>query len=198
MTLPVVILAGGQGRRIGGDKPRRRLGGRTLLDHALIRARGWSACIAVGVRSPEQAGIDGLRLLIDTPEIEGPLAGLAAALDWAVQQGGDRVLVVPCDMPFLPDDLAGRLAANLGPDDGVAVAASAGRLHPVCAVWRTSVRPLLDEVVGQGRLSLTALVERAGPVVVDWPVTHRDPFANINSSADLDLAERLMAPTATG
>ena len=38
----IVILAGGAGRRIGGGKPLRMLGGVTLLDRALAIARAWS------------------------------------------------------------------------------------------------------------------------------------------------------------
>lgn len=198
MTLPVVILAGGEGRRMGGEKPRRRLSGRSLLSHALAKARGWSACIAVCVRSPAQVEAEGVRLLIDAPDVAGPLAGLAAALDWAVQEGCDRVLVIPCDMPFLPDDLAGRLAANLGADHGVAVAVSDGRWHPVCAVWRTSIRALLDDQLRQGRLSLTALAERVGAVAVEWPVGGHDPFSNLNSPSDIDQAEHRIVESATG
>lgn len=189
MTPPVVILAGGEGRRIGGGKPLRVLGGRPLLDHALAAARHWSGAVAVGVRDPAQAGGAGVPLIADVPDIAGPLAGLAAAMDWAAGQGADRVLVVPCDMPFLPPDLADRLARALTPDAGAAVAASSGRLHPVCGLWRTSVRPLLEDQARAGRLSLTALAERAGAVTVDWPTAPHDPFANVNTPDDLARAE---------
>lgn len=192
MTLPVVILAGGEGRRMGGGKPQRLLGGCSLLDHALMTARRWSACIAVCVRSPGQVIPDTTRILLDAPDIAGPLAGLASALDWAADEGCDRVLVIPCDMPFLPVDLAGRLAANLTPGIGAVMAASGGRRHPACALWRSSVRPLLTRQVHEGRFSLMALAERAGMAAVTWPDTARDLFANLNSPEDLTAAEAAM------
>ena len=46
----IVILAGGEGRRIGGGKPQRLLGGETLLDRALRRARSWSDEVLVAAR----------------------------------------------------------------------------------------------------------------------------------------------------
>jgi molybdopterin-guanine dinucleotide biosynthesis protein A len=46
----IVILAGGEGRRIGGGKPQRMLGGETLLDRALGRARSWSDEVLVAAR----------------------------------------------------------------------------------------------------------------------------------------------------
>lgn len=189
MSLVVAILAGGAGQRIGGDKPRRLLGGACLLDHALTRARGAAAPVILVARSPEQvAGFAGT-VVLDAPGIEGPLAGLFSALSWAAAAGADRVLTLPCDMPFLPDDLLPRLKQALAPDLGAAVAASDGRLHPVCALWRTAIVPTLVQRVEEGRLSLRGLGEAVGCAVVDWPVEKGDPFININTAEDLAAAE---------
>lgn len=189
MTLPVVILAGGQGVRMGGGKPLRKLDGRPLVDHALGSARRWSGCIAVCVRQPDQIGAVGVTVITDAPGIAGPLAGLAAALDWAASQNCDRVLVVPCDMPFLPGDLASRLAGALTSGAGVAIPASGGHEHPICGVWRTSARPALEAQVAAGRLSLKGLAARVGQITVSWPSGPRDPFANLNTPAELAEAE---------
>lgn len=183
---------------MGGDKPSRRLNGRPLLDHALAASRAWSDSVAVCVRRPGQIECAKVRILTDVPDIPGPLAGLTAALDWARDQGSGRVLVIPCDMPLLPADLARRLDAALAPEVGVAVAASGGRPHPVCALWRTRVRPLLDRQARDGRLSLTALAERAGVATAAWPDAPFDPFANINTQADLARIEARLARPATG
>jgi molybdopterin-guanine dinucleotide biosynthesis protein A len=94
-------------------------------------------------------------------------------------------------MPFLPDDLSTRLDHALTADHGVAVAASDGRLHPVCALWRTSAAPTLVQRAGAGRLSLHGLSEAVGRTVVDWSVERGDPFININTAADLTAAEGL-------
>lgn len=189
MSLVVAILAGGAGRRIGGDKPRRRLGGIRLLDHALTSARGTAAPVILVARAREQVEGFGGTVLLDAPGIEGPLAGLLSALSWAADAGADRVLTLPCDMPFLPYDLHHRLEQALTPNLGVAVAASDGRLHPVCALWRTAAVPTLVQRAGEGRLSLRGLSEAVGCAVVDWPVDGGDPFININTAEDLAAAE---------
>lgn len=193
--LPIVILAGGEGRRMGGGKPGRDLGGSSLLGRTREAARRWSDVVAVAVRSPDQvAGLDhDGEVIADVEGIPGPIAGLAAALDWAEGRGADRVLVLPCDMPFLPDDLADRLSLALTPGAGAAVAASGGRLHPVCGLWRTSARAALDDQVRLNRLSLTALAERLNREVADWPAPAVDPFTNLNSPADLLWAEGVVA-----
>lgn len=192
MTVATVILAGGAGSRIGGAKPDRILGGATLMAHAMGAAERWRAPVAVAVREPDQAAFTDCAVILDDPAIRGPLAGLASALAWARDRGAERVLTIPCDMPFLPPDLLERLEAALGPDDGVAVAASGGRLHPVCALWRTRTADRLHEQAKAGRLSLTGLSERAGRVVAEWPTGSRDPFLNVNTREDLRAAEILL------
>lgn len=171
----IVILAGGEGRRIGGSKPQRLLGGVTLLDRALARARGWSDEVLVAARQ----GGD----LSDDPAIEGPLGGVAAAL----ALGGD-VLTIPCDMPFLPDDLPARLQS----DAAATVAASGGRLHPVCALWKAEAAETLPAYLASGRRSLVGFAEAVGYEAVEWPVAPFDPFFNINDEDDLARAEALL------
>jgi molybdopterin-guanine dinucleotide biosynthesis protein A len=170
--MKIVILAGGEGRRIGGHKPLRLLGGETLLDRALKRARDWSDDVLVATGAT------------DMPGIEGPLGGVAAAL----VSGGD-VLTIPCDMPFLPDDLAERLGA---PRAAAAIAMSAGRLHPVCALWRARARLGLADYAASGRRSLRGFAEAVGYEAVAWEADPIDPFFNVNDEEDLARAEALL------
>ncbi len=174
----IVILAGGAGRRIGGGKPQRLLAGETLLARAVRRARSWSEEVLVAARQ----GGD----LTDDPAIEGPLGGVAAAL----ALGGD-VLTIPCDMPFLPEDLVARLHG----DAAATLAASGGRLHPVCARWTAAARDGLPAYLATGRRSLIGFAEAVGQAVVEWPADPNDPFFNINDEDDLARAEALLAKT---
>jgi molybdopterin-guanine dinucleotide biosynthesis protein A len=171
----IVILAGGEGRRIGGGKPARLLGGQSLIDRALARARGWSDAVLVAVRE----GGD----LRDDPAVEGPLGGVVAAL----ALGGD-VLTIPCDMPFLPDDLPARLVSG----KAATIAASGSHLHPVCALWRAEAAAGLPAYLATGRRSLKGFAEAVGYEAVEWPTEPFDPFFNINDEADLARAEALL------
>lgn len=189
MSIVTAVLAGGAGQRIGGAKADRPLAGTSLLTHALRAARGWGGAIVLVLREPKQVSDIHDPVILDDPDIPGPLGGLASALAWANANDTDRVLTIPCDMPFLPADLRARLDQALTGDTGVAVAASDGRLHPVCALWRTSALPVLLQRASNGQLSLNGLSEAAGRVVVDWPIGPRDPFLNINTLDDLAIAE---------
>ena len=177
----ILILAGGEGRRIGGGKPLRMIGGRTLIARAIERAQSWSDEVQVSARCEDQVGASGIDVLPDPPGFEGPLGGLAAAAGLA----HPAVLTIPCDMPFLPDDLPERLAAAL-PGHGAALAASGGHVHPVCGLWRTESLSQVGDYAASGRRSLIGFAERIGFAAVEWP---DDLFLNINDPEDLAKAE---------
>jgi molybdopterin-guanine dinucleotide biosynthesis protein A len=188
IPIAVVVLAGGEGRRIGGAKPLRRLGDETLLARALDHARSWSDEVAVSVRDGDAGVGANVPVLADDPAVEGPLAGIASALRHAESIGREAVLTVPCDTPVLPDDLAERLVASLG-EAAAALAASGGRLHPTCALWRTRALDGMASYLASGRRSIHGFAAANGHATVEWPVGPREPFLNINDSADLAQAE---------
>jgi len=190
------VLAGGRGVRLGGGKPMRNLGGATLLDHAASRARSWAAPAVLVVRSPDQAVSTGMPAIHDHPGIPGPLGGLAAALAWGRELGAKAILTLPCDMPFLPEDLPHRLGAALVPGVAAVMAASEGRRHPICALWRPTVLGDLERRAAEGRLSLHGLADEVGAAVVCWPDAVPDPFFNINTPDDFAQAEIWMAAEA--
>lgn len=187
--LLVVVLAGGEGRRMGGGKPLRLFRGRTLLAHALERAFSWSSRVAVSVRSPDQVGPVAPPLVLDTPGVQGPLAGLSAALSFAREQGVGRLLTLPCDIPGLPDDLAGRLEQAVVPGAGVAIAMCAGRLHPVCAVRDVEVQASLSTYLAGGRSSVRGFAEAIGMKAVVWDNANATAFENINTQSELSRAD---------
>jgi molybdopterin-guanine dinucleotide biosynthesis protein A len=185
----IVILAGGEGRRIGGGKPARMLAGERLIDRALSWARARSTAVAVAIRHPGQlAGLDA-ELIVDDPHVAGPLAGLISALEFAGKRDRASMLTIPADMPFLPQDLPQRVAAAIGPAS-CALASSGGRLHPVCGLWRASAVDRADAYLATGRRSLAGFAEFVGFVAVDWPSEPVDPFFNINTAEDFAEAER--------
>lgn len=189
--IAIAVLAGGAGSRIGGRKPMLRLGKTTLVERAFERARLWSNEAVVVVRSPQQLEAFPAPYILDAEELEGPLAGLAVALEWAEQRTAGVLMTIPCDMPFLPDDLPTRLCGAID-DHMSALASSGGQLHPVCGLWRVRASNAVAAYCASGRSSLRGFASELGFVMVDWPSEPRDPFFNINNPDDLKQAEIML------
>jgi len=186
--IALVVLAGGEGSRIGGNKPLRSLGGVPLIDRAIMLANSYSDLVGIAVRDPVQVGETDVPILQDHCA-EGPVGGLVAGLQFAKESGRRLVLTIPADMPFLPGDLLDRLIEDIG-SNACAIAASGGHSHPVCSLWRTDVLASVPEYLATGRRSLRGLAELVGHSTVDWPAGDSDPFFNINTEEDLAEAER--------
>jgi molybdopterin-guanine dinucleotide biosynthesis protein A len=189
LCLPaIVIAAGGEGQRIGGYKPLRMLGGRSLLAHAVENAALQSDCVALAVREPGQIEAGDLPMLFDADAGHGPICALASAFAFAAGRGRAQVMLIGCDQPFLPRDLAAKLGAALG-HHKVAMPVSRGKYQPLAALWRVD-QEALTTYVAQGGASLWRFAEAQGVVHVDWPVAGLvDTFANINDPASLAAAE---------
>ncbi len=171
----------------GGDKGLLPFGPGSVLSTVIARFEPQVAALAINANGdPERFGAFGLSVLPDgVPGFPGPLAGVLAAMDWAFGQGAFHVVTVPSDAPFLPCDLVPRL---LLADAALAVAATAGRLHPTAALWSVDLRVDMAATLARGERRVRDFTDRHNATVVDFPAGPPDPFLNINTPADLDAA----------
>lgn len=193
---PAVILAGGRASRMGGgDKGLLDLGGRPLLARVVSRLAPQCAALALNANGdPARLAAFGLPVLTDgVPGLPGPLAGILAGMDWAAALGVDRMLSAPGDTPFLPGDLAARLAAG---GDGIVLAAGrdAGGLvsdHPAVGLWPVALRDGLRAFLDGGGRRVGAFARAHGAALAVWEAGASDPFFNINTPADLERARAM-------
>ena len=114
------------------------------------------------------------------------LAAIVTALGAASREGFGRLATVPCDAPFLPQDLIARLSAAIGGAPGIVVR-SHGRLHPTFGLWPTASLPSLSELFASGERRLGTVCRQMRVLELDadaagWPAR---AFHNINTEADL-------------
>lgn len=186
--ISTVIIAGGLGTRMGGAKGLQPLRGRALIDWVLDAVSMHSDEILINANGhPEAYARPGCRVIADqTPGWVGPLAGLQAALHCAKH---DCVLTVPCDTPYLPQDMVVRLAAALDAGGSeAAVAVVEGRRQPAIALYRKTVSAKLDDYLGANRRKVNDWLDtlQLSEVVFDDLAA----FANINSVQELAQANQ--------
>ena len=191
MTQPVtgVILAGGQGRRMGGvDKGLRELRGKPLVAWVLERFAPQVDEVLINAnQNLDVYARFGPRVISDEiGGFAGPLAGLQRGL---TEASHPLVATVPCDSPFLPSDLVARLAAAMDTAQAqLAVARTGQQPHPVFCVCRRDVAPHLTRFLAGGGRKIDAWYATLAVVEVAFD-DEPDAFSNINTPEELRAFE---------
>ena len=186
-----LIIAGGEGKRLGGQKPLQIFGRSVLLDAVIARVRPQVDMLALDVPPAEVAIYrahygTSLPLLFD-PFVSrcGPLGGVVAGLEWLEGMPAREWLATfPCDTPFLPEDLVAQLVAHSRP--GIPVMARVGeRTQGLCALWPAGLGASLRKGIANGTLrSMRSALDALGGQLCDI-ACHKDAFFNINTPEDL-------------
>jgi molybdopterin-guanine dinucleotide biosynthesis protein A len=182
-----VVLAGGQGRRMGNvDKGLVELDGRPLVAHVVDRLSPQIATLVINAnRHADDYARLGFPVVADAiAGFAGPLAGLHAGLRAAATP---FVVTAPCDSPFLPADLVARLARAFAasPID-IAVARTFERTHPVFALVRRSLLPHLEHFLQAGGRKIDAWYASLPVAEVSFD-DEAEAFRNINTRDELVL-----------
>ena len=132
----VIVLCGGRSNRLGGvDKTRESLAGTTVMDHLLDRLLSGWAVVCVGEKRATTRSVGWCR---ESPAGGGPVAGIAAGLDFLGRLDAEICVVVGGDMPFAAPALPTLVdALNAQPGfDAVLAADPDGRQQPLLAAYR--------------------------------------------------------------
>ncbi|WP_417625341.1 molybdenum cofactor guanylyltransferase MobA [Paremcibacter congregatus] len=192
-----LILAGGEGLRMGGNKPFREVGGKTLLPRVIEVAQ--AQCEYVMISSNEDADVFkayGLPVVADKPQAgQGPLGGILGGLG-ALPEDTDWLVTFPVDCPIVPVDMVAQLLNAAQTDNAKAAFAShADRDHYLSSIWHRDVAHVIGEKLADDdrrvRGPLQAL--NASKVVFDDLVSGLAPFTNINTSDELKTVTAALA-----
>jgi molybdopterin-guanine dinucleotide biosynthesis protein A len=202
-----LILAGGQGSRMGGvDKGLQLLHGRPLVEHAIERLRSQVGPLAISANRhvdvyqnygfpvwPDSSVGSPADTPADSPSkhFAGPLAGIATGLAAAHT---DWLLVVPCDAPLFPLDLADKFVEALvisTADLAFAATTEADgtrQRHPVFALLPTRLAASAAEQVAGEVWKLGAWYGHHNAVEVSFRDSRA--FYNANTLRELQALER--------
>ena len=197
-----VILAGGLARRMGGgDKSLLSLGASSRVLDQVIARLGAQVDQMVLNANGDPARFDefGLPVVADSLDgFLGPLAGVLAGLDYAADHGFDHIVSVAADTPFFPTDLVSALeTASKHMDVPIALAATkieGGKTlrHPTFGLWPVALREDLRSALQDGLRKVVLWTDQHGAETHVFGSGEIDPFFNINTPEDLELANKMM------
>jgi molybdenum cofactor guanylyltransferase len=193
MTAPWgLVLAGGPGRRMGGDKPLKKIGGRRLIDLALGTLG--NVCQQTMVASVDVVSLAGLRVPIirDRWPGQGPLNALATAF---LDSEAESLMVMAVDLPLVDPKLLELIA--FGPEDDKARAPMGGKgPQPLLAYYHRKCLPAAMRLLEKGELRIRFLLQAVGANYIPLEKVHKiDPeehsFLNVNYPDELDKAYKI-------
>jgi molybdopterin-guanine dinucleotide biosynthesis protein A len=176
-TCAGIILSGGQNIRMGGrNKAFLRLGGRYFLDWIIDTLS--NACFELLLATREPA------------LLENGLVNMQA----------DYALCTSCDTPLLRSEVVQVLIDEIESEYDVIVPASGTYYQPMCAVYSRRCIPFIEKQLNLGDLKTDHLYEKIKLKEIPYERFEAiDPdlksFFNVNTTEDLNLANRLLKQT---
>jgi molybdopterin-guanine dinucleotide biosynthesis protein A len=177
-----VVLAGGQGTRLGGvNKALLEIGGQRVIDRLLAALRPLGTPIILVVNDDSLLGLPDTVVVRDIEPRAGALMAVATA----------------CDMPFVSTALLRALLALAAEVDAV-VPVIGEQPEPLHAVYRPSCLPAIEAALAAGRKRLLAFFDAVRVrYVAEAELRRWDPelrsFLNVNWPDDLARARALGA-----
>jgi molybdopterin-guanine dinucleotide biosynthesis protein A len=195
------IIAGGLSTRYGAPKALAEVGGRRVVDRvaAVLRSTATVEDVVVIANDAQLGHAIGLPFRGDVLQAGGALAGVHAALLWALERGRAGIIAVACDMPFLEPALIDAIAARADAAEAVLPESAGPRgVEPLCAFYSTVCIAPIEAAAARGDMRMIGFhadctVER---VPLDVVRSIGDPavlFRNLNTPADRLAADRIAA-----
>ena len=179
-----LVLAGGRSRRMGSDKAALKTNGETQLDRAVALLRRHVDPVFVSARAdqaddPVRAQFD---QIADVYDNLGPVAGILSAFDHEPDRDW---LVLACDLPNIDDQTIAFLLEQSDASSPATAFVSVvdGLPEPLCAIWRPSSRPIIEQFIRDGYKCPRKMLINSPTQLLEQP----SPGAlhNINSPEDL-------------
>ena len=185
------VLAGGKSTRMGQDKARLRLNGRTLLEHALTALR--AVCREVAILGSCDLYGQLAPVYEDLFPGCGPLGGIHSAL---TNSQTEYNLIIAVDTPFLLPEFLSYLAERAVATGAVVTTPEINDYtQPLCTVYSLAFLPIAERALKTANYKITPLFPRGETLVIKPGELRRfafsaEMFENLNTPQDMERARR--------
>ncbi len=195
MTVGSIVLAGGRGKRLGGEKHSEVVAGSSVIQRAVERVQSLSNETLVVISRRQSASAfsyPGTTTVLDLFPESGSLGGIYTGL---VHASYARNLVVACDMPFLNVDLL-RYMVDISPGYDIVMPRLGNQTEPLHAVYSRECIGPMEKLIRAGDLRIARVFDQVRVRYVEERESDRyDParlsFFNINTIKDLEKARSI-------
>jgi molybdenum cofactor guanylyltransferase len=184
-----VILAGGQARRMEGqDKGLVLLNEKPMIEYVIETLEPQVSNLLINAnRNHDKYSAYGFKVVSD--ELSGycgPLAGMASSLN-SIKTS--YMLTVPCDTPFIPNDLVQRLITSLETEDAdISVAHNGERMQPVFCLMKKELMSSMNDFLSQGERKIDKWFKQHALAITDFSDIPKT-FDNLNTIEDIKSVE---------
>ena len=191
----VVVLAGGQSRRMGRDKAFIDLGGQLVIERVLAAVSPLTDDLFIGTNDGKKYERFGLRTVPDVYPDKAALGGIYTAI---AEARHPRVLIVACDMPLLNTNLLQFLIKINPTADIVAPLINPPQPETTHAIYSKACLPAIEPLLAANRLRVVGFFEAVNTHYVPRDeITPHDPelhsFINMNTPDELEQVRQLIA-----
>ena len=190
-----LILAGGQSRRMGGlNKSLATINGQTLLEITINSVKQQLKKIIINSNENLKNKINyNIEIVPDKiPGYLGPLSGIFTGMDWAKENFPECKWIAsfPVDSIFFPENLIEIMIKKNNKKSQIICVKSNNKLHPVFALWSLDlIEDLKKALLNEGLRKIDEWTKRYNLEIINFKVQKIDPFFNINTFNDLEIAK---------
>jgi molybdenum cofactor guanylyltransferase len=176
----VIVMAGGQSTRMGQDKSMLPIDGGPMIERVCDQVRHNFDEILISANEPEKYAFLKVKVVQDTATGQGPLMGIAAALEVSASELN---FVVACDMPELDLHLARRMLREADGYDAVVLRAGE-RVEPLFAVYRKSLAATAGGLLESGERQIRKLFDQCRTKYIE--IDDADRLRNLNTMEEYE------------
>jgi len=180
-----IILTGGESSRMGTDKGMLSINGQTMLEHICKQLRGTFGQILISAGDVEKYGFAGFEVVRDEVPGQGPLMGIASALEASANEIN---FIVACDIPYIEMGCVRKMLTEAKGADIVVPTTDDRKYEPLFAVYRKSALDAIKRTLRKGGRKISEVFDKCEVKYID--LGKADWLININTLAEYEEFQR--------
>ena len=191
-----VVLAGGKSKRFGEDKSQAKLGGKILIDYILKEiTKDFNEVLIVANSSIQHLSSERIIKIEDYKKNLGPLGGIYSAMKWVKENNKKYQWIAsfPSDTPFFKMDNFNDFIKRVNEKESELFFIKSGeKRHNIFGLWSVHLVDQLNKDLEIGTRKVERWANDIGVKIINMAYEKQDPFFNINTKEDLEIAEKIL------